>query len=799
MLDLATQHLRHAARSLRRHPGFTLAAIATLALGVGATTAVFSVFSTAILEPLPYPNADRLAAISQRRGEQEISVSWPDLMDLRARTTTFAQLAAFRGRSFNITGEGTPERLRGQMVTAELFGMLGVRPLLGRAFRADEDAVNAAPVVAIGYRLWQQRFAGNPAVLGRSVTLSGQPYTIVAVMPDGFRFPDGVVYGPAEVWVTMSGLGTDDRTTRDSHPGLVAMGLLKPGYDLAAGRRELELIAGQLAGEYPVTNGRIGVLVRSGVDAIVGNLRGALGTVLGAAALILLIACANVAGLLLARASARRREIAVRNALGASRRHLAAQLMAEGVCLAGAGGALGLLLTVVLVRAGGAWVAALPRLETVHVDLRALALVSALIGITALIFGLVPAFFGGAPAGAITNRSGTGDAPATRARRALVAGEMAVALMVLIGAALLLQSFVKMRADRGGVDPRGVLTFNLSLPENRYDGDPAAAILRQLQERLGALPGVTDVAGISVLPYSGSGAQSGIRTVESPRTPESERTTDVQVVLPGYFKAMGIALLKGRVLTAADGPNGPTSVVVDERLADAFWPGQDPLGRRLNGWGFDTMTVVGVVRHVKNYGVAADSRQELYVAHAQRPFLRMTMVVRTAGDPAALLPAVRRAVTDLDAQLPIYGESTMDDVMDATVAGPRLAALLATAFGVVALILAAVGLYGVMAYMVATRTREIGVRMAVGATSGRVVRMVVRQALALSLAGVAIGVSGSLVATRLITSQLFGVSPADPVAYGVLPAVLLLVAVSASLVPAIRAARVSPLAALSEE
>jgi putative ABC transport system permease protein len=796
----AVQHLRYALRSLARSPGFSVTAVLTLALGIGATTAVFSVFSAALLAPLPYPNASRLVAVAETRGDQEISVSWADFSDWRAQAGSFEQMAAFRGRSVNLSGDGEPERLRGMMVTANLFPVLGVQPLLGRAFLPEEDEPGSERVAAIGYRLWQQRFGGDRDIIGRSVTLSGDPHTIVAVMPDGFRFPDGIVYGPAQVWLPMRDLGAEDRATRNSHPGLVVMGLLRPGRTLDDGRAELARVQGGIAQGHEEQK-LIGVKVRSGVDAIVGEMKGAFGTVLGAAGLLLLIACANVAGLLLARASARRRDIAVRTALGASRRHLLADLLAEGSAIAGIGGILGLLLAYALVGAGRASIASLPRLDALAVDVRALGLVMVIVMAIAVVFGLVPALLARTPAGAITIRGGSSDAPSSRARRALVAVEIGVALVVLISATLLARSFVRMRADTGGVKPAGVLAFDITIPESRYDAPRAAAFLRTLQERLASIPGVTAASGVSVLPFSGSGSQSGIRTMESPAVRESERTTDVSVALPGYFAAMGIELVRGRVFEAGDttGDHRSTVTVVDEQFAEANWPGQDPIGHEAVGWGFMRMTVIGVVRHVKPYGVTSPSRQELYVPQAVRPYTRMTIVMRTPGDPEALIAPARRAVAELDAEVPIFSVATMDDLMDATVAAPRLVAFLATAFGSVALLLAAVGLYGLMAFVVASRTREIGIRMAVGATSTSVLRLVVRQSLALAGVGVVLGVAGALAAAPLIRRQLFGVSPTDPVVYGLLPAIMLLVALLASLAPALRASRVSPLSALAED
>jgi predicted permease len=466
-----------------------------------------------------------------------------------------------------------------------------------------------------------------------------------------------------------------------------------------------------------------------------------------------------------------------------------------------AGGVAGIGLAVALARLGAPLVAGLPRLEVIHVDWRSLLFTLAATTTTGLLFGLVPGWWV-ARADVqqwLKTRGDSEDVASTQLRRFLVGGEIALAVVLLVSAGLLLKSFARLAADRGGVDPRGVLTFAVRLPDRTYADARAAQFVRALSERLAALPGVDATGAVSVLPFSGAGAQAGFRPFGSPRTPENERRTDNQVATPGYFRALGIELLRGRVFTDQDRADAPKVAVVDERFAQAFWPGQDPIGQRVTGWGFDTLAVIGVVRHVKNYGVAATSRQEIYVPHNQRPFQRMTFVVRAAGNLATLLPSVRRAVAALDANLPIYEARSMDDVIAGTTAGPRLAAVLSGSFATIAVLLAVIGIAGVTGYVVTRRTREIGLRMALGATANRVVYMVVVQTMRLATAGVGLGILASVAATRILRGQVYGVSVTDAATFLLVPALLLSIAAAASAVPALRAARVSPVVALTEE
>ena len=801
MLRDHRNYLRFAARSLQRSPTFTFFSVLTLTVGIGATTAVFSVFSSAMLRGLQYPEADQLVVVAESRGQSdEISVSYPDLADWRDRSRSFSQLAGFVGQSFNLVGEEQPERLRGQLVTGNLFATLGVQPALGRDFLDDEDRPGGGRVVAISHALWTSRFAGDRGIIGRTISLNDEPTTIVAVMPAGFRFPDGIVYGDSDLWLPIGGLLGDDLTNRDSHPGLAAVGRLKPGHDLEAGTRDLVAIAAQLREEHPASNREIGVITRSALDSIVGEVRSPLTILLAAVILLLLIACGNVAALILTRASARQRELAIRSALGAGRGHVLGHLLSEGFLLALLGTLGGTGLAVVLTRLGGGLLADLPRMDTIGLDWRVLAATIGAVVVTGLVFGLTPLLQLGRGFGdSLAVKSASAGVPATRSRRILVAAEIALALVLMIGATILFQSFRNLYNERGGIEPSGVTIANLRLPEGSYDNARATAFWRQLMTRLERVPGVVSAGGVSVLPFSGAGAQSGISRRELPPTRENEVRTDVQAATPGYFSTMGVDLLRGRLFEETDDASHSAVAVVDERFAERFWPGQDPLGRQVAGWGFRELTVVGVVRHVKRYGVAAESREELYVPLAQRPFTRMTLVVRTEGEPEQAIAILRREVQALDPTLPIYDHRPMTEVVSGTIAGPRVAAVLSVSFAVIAVILAAVGIYGVMAFAVAARTKEIGIRAALGANRSSIMAMVGRQAATLAGAGTAAGLLVSLVLTRLLESFVFRVEATNLTTYAPLSVVMALLVLLASAGPALKAARISPLVALNLE
>ena len=799
MLATLRQNVRYALRSLRRSPSFTVVAALTLALGIGSATAVFGIMSAAFLRPLPYQDPDRLIAIAETRKTDEISVSYPNFLDWREQNRSFIDLAAFAGRALALGAErGSPERVRAQIVTSNLFRTLGVSPIRGRAFVESEDRAGTERVVIIGHGLWQRRFGGAETIVGTTITLDREPYTIVGVMPAAFDFPGGLIYDPAEMWLPIGVAMTEDFMNRQSHPGLGAIGRLRSGVTLGSARSDLAAIANRLREQYPASNRDQGVLLRTMLDGIVGELRPGLALVGGAVALLLLITCANVAGLFLARAVSRHREIAIRSALGASRRRVVGQLVVESLLLALLGGIAGVAVGWWGVILASPVLQGLPRLAEIPLDWRVVAFALVATLVTGLLYGVGPALTatGSSIDKWLRDRGRSTGVLSGRVRRLLVGGEIALSLMLVVGATLLGRSFAKLRSAPSGIDPSSVLTFELRVPEVVYgSGEPIARFYRTLIDRIEALPGVTTVGGISVLPFSGGGAQSGTKPVGT----DAEHRTDVAVVTPDYFRAMGMELLRGRLFTAADDSASTKVAVVDEVLARTFWPNVDPIGERIEGWGFRELTVVGVVRHVKNYGVAAESREELFVPHAQRPLQRMILAVRGNVDPQSLATSVRRTVGDLDAALPVYNVRTMNEVVGATVATPRLSAAVSGVVAALALLLATVGLYGLLAFTVGQRRHEIGVRMALGAAPRMVAGLVVTQALTVALGGIAAGVAGAVVVVRLVRTQLFGVSPMDLTTFVVAASVFIAVTIVASWIPARRAAGVSPITALRDE
>ena len=794
MVDVVVREMRQAARRLVRAPGFTLAAIVTLALGIGADVAVFSVVDAVLLRPLPYRSSERLLALTSTRRGDEISISYPDLQDWRARNRTLESIAGYVGQSYTLTGSGAAERLRGQVVSSDLFRVLGVQPARGRAFGAEEDEPGTSRVVLISHGVWERQFGSAPDIVGRVLRLNSEPYMVVGVMPANFAFPDGLVYGPADVWVPI-GLVAGGWTDRGSHPGLYAVARVRDGVPVDAARADLTAIAASLAAEYPATNTEIGVAVERALDSLVGATRPALLALLAAVALILLIVCANVANLLLVRTMSRSGESRIRAALGASRMRLLVPGLAESVWLALAGGVGGVLLAFWLTSTARGLLGLLPRVDVAPIDARVLAFAATITLLTVVLCGLLPGVH------ALRDRSGDwlrgrgGGRIARRARSTLVVAEIALALVVLIGAGLVVKSFARLLDRDPGIDAAGVLTFQVRLPEAEYgEGEPVRTFYGNLFERIDALPGVTYTSAISTLPFTGAGSQAGM-TAEG-QDPRDARRTDVNVVTPGYFATMGIALLAGRVFDERDHGGSAPVVVIDERLAATLWPGAAAVGRRVSGWGLHNAEVVGVVRHVRNYGVTAASREELYMTHTQRPFYSMRVLVRTIGDPAAIVPDVRSILGSLDAAVPLDNPRLMADFVAATLGTPRLLAVVGGGFALLAVLLAAVGIHGVIASGVVARTREIGTRVALGAGRASVIAMVVGHGARLALAGIAIGTVVAFAVTRLLESQIHDVSRTDGTTFLLLPTLLFALSAFASWLPARRAARISPVEAM---
>lgn len=789
------RHLRYGARALRHAPGFTITAALTLAIGIGGATAAFTALNAAVIEPLPYRTGDRLAVISETRRGSEISVSYPDFFDWRDTARSFEAMAAFRGATVTLTGGAAPERAAAQIVTADVFTVLATAPIVGRAFTPDDDRKGAPRSVVLGFGLWQRMFGGDRAAIGRTLQIDGETWQIVGVMPEGFRFPDGVVYGPADLYMPAGPGWVDEFDNRDAHPGVVVIALLKPGISVDAAREEMDAIARDLAARYPDTNRDIGASTVDGVTALVGDLRGRLTGVAGASAVLLLIACANVAGLTLARAVSRRRELLVRIALGESRASLAMSLVAEHLLVAAAGAAGGLALAFALTGAMRPLVARLPRLEGLMPDLAALGFVIAVMTVATILVAVAPMLWlRRANVGTLGQRGQS--AQGVGLRQVLAGGQIALAIVLLATSMLLVSSFRKLAADSGGIDATDTLSMQIVLPEADYAPARRVAFFEALLERLSGHPSITATGAISTLPFSGAGAQSGITPVNQPDADPVR--VDVATIAGDYFAAMGIPILRGRAFRAEDGRTTQVAIV-DERFAARFWPDQDPIGKRVRGWGFEELEVIGVARHVKNYGAATISREELYVPLAQRPSLRLHPVVRITGDPLALLPDVRRIVADLDPQLVVGLPRPMAEVVGRTIAGPRLAATLATAFGAVAFLLAAIGVYSLAAYSVTLRRREAAIRMALGAPPSRVVAQMVRGVAWAIGAGGAIGLAAAVAAGRLVESELFEISAADPVVLLLTAVAMTASGVVAAWLPARRAARVPAAVVLQQE
>jgi putative ABC transport system permease protein len=798
---------RYGARMLARSPAFTAVAVLTLALGIGANTAIFSVINAVLLRSLPYPEADRLVFLTEWSEQvPNMSFSVANLKDVRDQNTVFESVVANNNTNFILTGAGgESERLNGRQVTSGVFATLRKQPILGRPFTAEEDKPGAEGVVLLGEGFWDRRFGRDPGVVGQRLVLSGDPFTVIGVMP-------GTLHGS---WKTVDvftpllrledRIGGEDR--RGNHPGIYVTARLKPGVSEEAARAEVKAIAARLAEQHPKSNARQSMTLEPLHKAFVGDLRPALLLLLGAVTLVLLIACANVANLLLARGAVRAREIAVRGALGAQRGRILRQLLTESLLLSLLGGVLGVGLAWAGVRGLVASLPAnVPRADEIRLDAPVLAFTVGLAVFTGLLFGIAPAWkISRQDVQDTLRESGRGTAgPAHhRVRNTLVVAQVSLALILLVGAGLLLRSFVRVLAADGGFRADGVLTASIPLPQARFPEDPQrVALVRQVVDSLRTAAGV-EAASVA-LPLLG-GWQSSFRLEGRPEpAPGQLPSADITRVTPEYFRAMGVRVLQGRVFTDQDTADAPGVAIVDETFVRDHYPGEGALGKRLRFGGLDDkdvqwLEIVGVVGHVKNYGVDEDSRVEVYLPYYQSPVGAATLVVRAEGDPARLTGALRAAVKAADPELPLYSVRTLDELVSDRTAQRRLAAVLITVFAAVALALAAVGIYGVMSYAVAQRTQEIGIRMALGAEREQILRMVLRHGTLMALGGVGLGLLAAFVLARLITSLLFQTSAADPPTFSVVPAVLIAVAVLACYVPARRATRVDPLVALRTE
>ena len=806
--------IRQSIRVLLKNPGFSAIAVITLALGIGANTAIFSVVNATLLRPLPFKDPERVVMIwgaLPKLAAATLPNSSANFVNLKAQSQTFERLAAFRSWSWQSTDGGEPELLRGARVSADFFEAVGAAPALGRVFTPEEDLPNRAPVAIISYGLWQRQFGGDPNVIGKTIMLTGQSAMIVGVMPQGFRFPGGANMIPGlqfalqnDVWMPLA--ITDEQRQRHGNLNLAVIGRLKPGVAPLQGETELRAIQENL----PL--GTIGYTLNVVPlhQQMVGNIRKPLLVLLATVALVLLIACANIANLLLARATSRQKEIAIRAALGAARRRIVGQLLTESLLLSLVGGAIGLLLAVW----GNSLLVSIiprevPRIEDTGVDARMLLFTFAISVMTGVVFGLVPALQASRVDLNQSLKDGGRDTSAgvgqNRLRSLLVVSEVAIALVLLIGATLLMRSFVRLLDVEPGFNPEKVLTMEVQLadlPPSRYESqDEQVKFFEQLFTRLQSLPGVENAGGVLSLPLSGASESTEIILEEQTATPAGQRPeADYTVVTPTYFTTLQIPLLQGRQFSAHDKKDAPLVIMINDILAARLWPGQDPIGRRLRvGFEKEPREVIGVVGSIKQMALDAQTRPAMYMPHAQAANNRLTVLVRTTGEPLAMAAAVREQVRAIDKDVPVTHVQTMETVLGASVAQARFSMLLVALFAALALILSTVGIYGVMAYSVSRRAHEIGVRMALGAGAAQVLKLVLKHGMSLAVAGIGVGLLGAFAVTRLMASLLFGISAKDPLTFASGAAFLTVVALIACYIPARRATKVDPLIALRNE
>ncbi len=798
------QDIRYGLRMLLKHKGFTAVAIIALALGIGANTAIFSLVNGVLLRPLTYPNPEQIVYFDGRNptsGITDSNVSFPDYLDW-SKLEAFSHLAHFYTASATFSAPNSePERVPRAGVSSSFFPVLGVQPAIGRAFLPEEDQPKKENVAILSDGLWKRRFGGDPKIVGTQVVINSLPRTVVGVMPPGFDFPEGT-----QVWWSVP---IDPQEEPRDNRSFSVIGRLKPGVPLQQAQTQVSTINAQLAKAYPETNTGWDANLSLFQERLVRDVRPSLLVLLGAVALVLLIACANVANLLLARAASREKEVAIRTALGARRTRIVRQMLTESLLLSIIGGALGLFLS--------AWLTELlvslsppdsPRFGEVNLDYRVLAFTIALSGLTGLVFGLVPALQASKldVSGSLKQGGRTGEGNRrTSARSVLLIGEVALSLMLLVGAGLLIKSFLRLQEVKPGFNPQNVLTVSISLPGAKYKENPQRAqFFRDLIERLRALPGVQSVGAGVNLPLGASGYQIGRAYIPEgrPMTTEESRNASFSAITPEYFQALQIPLIAGRGFTDRDTEDAPKVALINRSMAaQSFGSPEAALGKRMTIWRDEKFPreIVGVVGDSKPNSLDIDAGAQMYVPHAQDAgWGFMALVIRTAGDPAAMAPAVRREVLSIDKDQPIYNVRTMEDVVAQSMGTRRASTLLFTVFAGAALILAAVGIYGVMAYSVTQRTQEIGIRMALGAQTGDVLRLVIRQGMVLTLIGVAVGLAGSLGLAKVIASLLFDVPATDPATFLGIPFLLIFVALIACYLPARRAARLDPTVALAQ-
>ena len=815
--------IRYGLRQLIKHPAFTIIAILTLALGIGANTAIFSVVNAVLLKPLPFPEPDQLIAVGMtdlRAKDQTVlnSMSYPDFFDFRDQNRTLTSIAVYRDRSFALSAEEGATSLRGQKVSGEFFDVLGIKPQIGRAFtRADEQAGGgpAGFTVILSHEFWQQHYGADPNVVGRMITLDRRPYTIAGVMPPGFQFP--IQNDPIDLYVTIADDasnpdGSEPQTKNRGSHSLRGVARLKPGATTAQADADLVAIAAALTKQYPNTNTNFGVAAKPLREDMVGDVRTALYILFGAVVCVLLIANANVANLLLARASARGKEIALRAAMGASRLRIIRQLLTESVLLAGLGGIFGLILaqwgTEALIKTVPQNI---PRIANIQLDAAVLIFTLAVSLATGVIFGVVPAWQAShvdlnssLKSGSRTGSAGEGKG---RVRNALIIVEVALALVLLISAGLLIQSFARLGRVQPGLRTERLLTARIGLPDVGYPkNENIIAFFDQLLPRVRAIPGVESASAIVPLPLSGSNMVTSFDKADSPLPQGQRNAAPVRIIAPDYFKTMGIPVRQGRVFDERDRYESAPVVIVNERFAQKYFPGENVIGKRImpgfaaDDTGEKMREIVGMVGNVKHLSLKNEDSPEMYLPVTQIPFQVMSLVIRTSvSNPNAITNSLRKELAAIDASIPLTSVRVFDEYISRSLARPRFNTLLLSIFAGTALILTAIGIYGVLAYSVAQRTSEIGIRIALGAGKSSIFRLIVGQAMTLVGISLLLGLAGAFAATRLLNSLLFGVGASDPGTFAGIVLLVSVVAFIAAWLPARRATRVDPIVALRAE
>ena len=806
--------LKYSIRRLIKTPGFTLVVVLTLGLGIGANTAIFSVVNTVLLQPLAYREPDRLVTInhfyqSEALNNLEAPVSAVGFRDYRDKTKSFDAVAVETGWAANLTGTGDPERIPASRVSGDYFRVFGVAPQLGRVFGRDEDEPGKNRVVVLSDGLWKRIYGGDRSVIGKTMQLNSLNFTILGIMPAGFK---AFFNGKADIWTPLALEPKQFDPDNYTNEWLNLTARLKPGVSAKQADAEMHAFADQIRRLYPNAVGTKWTLkVKTLNDLATGSIRPALLVLLGAVGFVLLIACANVANLLLARVTSRQKEVAIRTALGADRWALVRQLLTESVLLALAGGLLGLGIAFWSVKTLVAIVPTIPRSSDLGIDGAVMAFTLGLSVFTGLLFGVVPAL-----QTSRTNlhntlkeggRSGSADVTGRGLRRVLVVGEVALALTLLIGAGLLIKSVAKLQRVTPGFDPDRLLTFDLSLPNAKYTNDTLRQqFFESMIERVSHVPGVVAVGGTTVMPFGGSWS-TGSFQVEGYQAGPNQPSPwgDIRFVTADFFRTMRIPLIQGRAFSSQDQPGGQIVAIIDEEFVRKYYRGQNPIGKRITfgappGKQPDYINIVGVVAHTMHEGLDAKPRIQLYLPYSQRPsFQNMSVAVRTSGDPLLMARPVREAIHTVDKDMPLSNVKSMDELLESSLGQRRLSMILLGAFSAIALLLASIGIYGVLAYSVTQRSRELGIRMALGAARGRVLRLVIGQGMALAVVGIAIGLGGAFALTRLLASQLYSITPTDPTTFVGVSVLLASIALAATLIPALRATRVDPVIALREE